>query len=144
MTKNHFRSTLALAAALAAAVSFSASVFAQPTHDRYIVQFLPGRGAAGSAAVRAAGGQVVLELARHDAVAARLPAVALPGLTRNPNVEYIELDPKRYPMAQQTTPYGITMVQANLLSDDYAGNRRVCIIDSGTARCTKISATVPT
>ena len=83
MTKTHFRSTLALAAALAAAISFPASVFAQQTHDRYIVQFLPGGGAAGSAAVRAAGGQVVLELGRHDAVAVRLPAAALPGLTRN-------------------------------------------------------------
>ena len=131
MTKTHFRSTLALAAALAAAISFPASVFAQQTHDRYIVQFLPGGGAAGSAAVRAAGGQVVLELGRHDAVAVRLPAAALPGLTRNPNVEYIELDPKRYPMAQQTTPYGITMVQADLLDDSSAANRRVCIIDSG-------------
>ena len=134
MTKTHFRSTLALAAALAAAISFSGSIFAQQTHERYIVQFLPGGGAAGSAAVRAAGGQVVLELGRHDAVAARLPAVALPGLTRNPNVEYIELDPKRYPMAQQTTPYGIPMVQANQLLDDLAGNRTVCIIDSGYRR----------
>ncbi|MBZ9610584.1 S8 family serine peptidase [Rheinheimera maricola] len=57
-------------------------------------------------------------------------------LQNDPNVEYIEEDHKRYlmdvitPMAQ-TTPYGITMVQANQVSDSSAGNTKVCVIDTG-------------
>ena len=57
-------------------------------------------------------------------------------LQSDPNVEYIEEDHKRYlmdvisPMAQ-TTPYGITMVQANQVSDASAGNTKVCVIDTG-------------
>jgi serine protease len=57
-------------------------------------------------------------------------------LLADPAVEYIEEDHKRYlldvitPMAQ-TVPYGITMVQANQVSDAYASNTKVCIIDSG-------------
>ncbi|CAM3836906.1 S8 family serine peptidase [Rheinheimera salexigens] len=57
-------------------------------------------------------------------------------LLADSNVEYIELDHKRYLMAlpapmAQSTPYGITMVQANLVSDSSAGNTPVCIIDTG-------------
>lgn len=57
-------------------------------------------------------------------------------LAANPNIEYVELDQKRYLMAMpspmaQSTPYGITMVQANLVSDSNAGNTGVCIIDTG-------------
>ncbi|MGI5308957.1 S8 family serine peptidase [Rheinheimera sp. WS51] len=57
-------------------------------------------------------------------------------LALDANVEYVELDQKRYlmdvpsPMAQ-STPYGISMVQANLVSDSSAGNTGVCIIDTG-------------
>ncbi|UCG98308.1 MAG: S8 family serine peptidase, partial [Burkholderiales bacterium] len=95
---------------------------------RYLVQFKDFRGAA--AAVRAAGGTPVVELAPQSAIAAYLPAQALTGLRRNPNVLLIEPDPRRYPMGQMT-PYGIGMVQADLVSDDSAGNTTVCIIDSG-------------
>lgn len=56
-------------------------------------------------------------------------------LEANPSVEYVEEDAKRYlldvsPMAQ-STPYGITMVQANQVSDASAGNTKVCVIDTG-------------
>ncbi len=45
-------------------------------------------------------------------------------------VEYIEVDSKRYLYAE-SVPYGITMVQAPLLSDAYTSNTKVCIIDTG-------------
>lgn len=54
----------------------------------------------------------------------------------DPEVDYIEVDQKRYlfdvitPMAQ-STPYGIPMVQANLVSDANAANTKVCVIDTG-------------
>jgi serine protease len=99
-----------------------------PDPDRFIVKFTnPG---AGRAAVTAAGGQILLDLPEQSAAAAHLPARARQALSNNPNIEYIEPDAPRYPFAQ-TTPYGIGMVQANLVSDANAANRTVCIIDSG-------------
>src|SRR3990170_3737534 len=82
------------------------------------------------ALVRAAGGTVHYEFPRFNAVAVTLPSAAIQGLLRNPNVVAIEEDPIRVPYAE-TPPYGITMVQANLVSDASAGNRKICIIDSG-------------
>jgi subtilisin family serine protease len=78
------------------------------------------------AEVRRAGGQ----LPEFSAVAAHLPPAALEALSRNPNIVKIERDPRRYLMSQ-AVPYGIPMVQADLLSDSNAANRTVCIIDSG-------------
>jgi len=109
--------------------------------DRYIVKFRQQHG--GSAdEVRAAGGRVVRELSELSAVAARLPERALRALQNNPNVEYVEVDQRRYPMQTnppwsdiasggETKPYGIQMVQADQVSDAGASNRKVCIIDSG-------------
>ncbi|MDX1392681.1 MAG: S8 family serine peptidase, partial [Rheinheimera sp.] len=57
-------------------------------------------------------------------------------LENDASVEYIEEDHKRYlldvitPMAQ-STPYGISMVQANQVSDSSAANIKVCVIDTG-------------
>ena len=115
----------------ALALALTQPVAAQPTpaeDGRYLIQFKQFRGA--SAAVRAAGGNPVLELAPQRAVAAYLHGPALDALRRNPNVALIEADVRRYPLAQ-TTPYGIGMVQADLVSDTNAGNTTVCIIDSG-------------
>ena len=97
---------------------------------RYMVKFKDFRGAA--QAVAAAGGRVALELEPQGVIAAYLPEQALQGLRNNPNVEYVEVDPRRYPMAQ-TKPYGITMVQADDLAFSSTGQSgvMVCIIDSG-------------
>jgi len=103
-----------------------------PDPDRYIVQFAErGNSDAARQAIARAGGQVLLELGRVNAAAARIPAQALRGLRNNPNIKLIERDAPRFPMAQ-TTPYGIPMVQADQLSDSVnAGVIKVCIIDSG-------------
>lgn len=56
-------------------------------------------------------------------------------LLEDPRVASVEVDPKRYlfdlQIAAQSTPYGITMVQANQVSDAYATNMKVCVIDTG-------------
>lgn len=115
-----------------ACVALPLSAQEVPGQDgRYLVQFRDFRNAA--AVVRAAGGSPVVELAPQSAIAAYLPAQALDGLRRNPNVVLVEPDPRRYPYAQ-TTPYGITMVQADRVGDANAGNVTVCIIDSGYYR----------
>ncbi|UXI02852.1 S8 family serine peptidase [Photobacterium sp. TY1-4] len=61
---------------------------------------------------------------------AELDASAIQTLASNPDVEYVEIDPPRY-LLSETLPWGQTFVGATLLSDSNAGNRTVCIIDSG-------------
>ncbi|ESP94352.1 S8 family serine peptidase [Pseudoalteromonas luteoviolacea] len=51
-------------------------------------------------------------------------------LKNHPDVQSIEVDPKRY-LSAQTTPYGIRMVEADLLRDIGAPHRKVCILDTG-------------
>ncbi len=133
-------------AALAALVLLGCAAWAAPDTTRVIVAFKPGAAVTVKAAVARAAGTVQHEIFGMDAVAIEVPAAALAGLQRNPNVEYVEEDLKRYPMAGtspstgspyalgQLVPYGITMVQANQLPDTYAANRKVCIIDSGYDR----------
>lgn len=98
--------------------------------QRYIVKFKPGAGPQGASQLHSLGAKLQLELHEHDAAAFTIPLNALKGLQHNPNIEYIEPDAKRY-LLSQTTPYGIPLVQADLLSDSNAGNRTICIIDSG-------------
>lgn len=54
----------------------------------------------------------------------------LSSLRTNAQVEYVEVDPPRY-LLSETTPWGYNAVNAQLLNDSNAGNRTVCIIDSG-------------
>jgi subtilisin family serine protease len=98
---------------------------------RYIIKF---KNDAGRAAMHAAGGRLALDLAAHGAAAAFLPEAALHGLRNNPNIEYVEVDERRYPMAV-TDPYGLGLVEADVISADGAHPVqqavKVCIIDSG-------------
>lgn len=131
-----------LALAIAAALSGPAAFAAQDT-TRVIVSFKPGAAAAGRAAIAAARGDVKHEIYGVDAVAVEVPTQAIAGLARNPNVEYVEEDVKRYPFggttpstgapyaSGQLVPYGIKMVQADQLAGTNASTRKVCIIDSG-------------
>jgi len=118
--------------ALASAIGLLLSATAMAADGRYIVQFAPGAAGQGKAAVKAMGGEVKIDLTNRsvNAVAVMLPEQALKGLQNNPNVLNIEEDARVYPMAE-TVPYGITMVQADQLSDTDAGGKNVCIIDSG-------------
>lgn len=54
----------------------------------------------------------------------------LSSLRSNSQVEYVEVDPPRF-LLSETTPWGFNAVNAQLLDDANAGNRTVCIIDSG-------------
>ncbi len=108
------------------------SAVAGPPGERYIVQFQDGRGAEGLAAVTNAG-TIARDLARHNAVAAYIPGAAVAGLQRNPNIDFVELDARRYLYSHLTTsqevPYGITQVQIGSLTETDA--RTICVIDSG-------------
>ena len=115
-----------LASALAMAISAQASA----ADDRYIIKFKEGKGAAVKAMMEKNGGRSALALDKRNAMAANLPEKALNAMRNNPNVEYVEQDVKRRPLAE-TLPFGIPMVQADQVSDAMAGNQTVCIIDSG-------------
>lgn len=80
--------------------------------------------------VREVGGKIFHRFPEYRVVATSLSEAALNRLKSDPHVKKIEVDPERHLMAQ-ITPYGIPMVQANLVADDFVGNRKVCIIDSG-------------
>ena len=133
-----------LVATLAVGVIGSASAASDST--RVIVAFKPGSAASMKSAVKAAKGTVKHEIFGMNAMAIEVPTAALKGLQNNPNVEYVEEDMLRRPTslttpstgtpyaAGQLVPYGIKMVQADQLSDVNAGNRKVCIIDSGIDR----------
>ena len=138
-------SRLLLVVAAAAALA-SPAVQAAYDATRVIVAFKPGMQGAAKAAVAAARGTVKHEIYGMDAMAVEVPAAAVAGLARNPNVEYVEDDVKRYMYAGTTpstgmpyatgqlVPYGIRMVQADQLAGTNASTRKVCIIDSGYNR----------
>ncbi|KFC71968.1 S8 family serine peptidase [Massilia sp. LC238] len=133
-------------AALVAAGVFGNAQAAAPDTTRVIVAFKPGAAAKVKSVVAASKGSVKHDIFGMNAMAIEVPAVALKGLENNPNVEYIEEDVIRKPFALtspstgtpyasgQLVPYGIKQVQADLLSDASAANRKVCIIDSGYDR----------
>ncbi|RUO59366.1 S8 family serine peptidase [Pseudidiomarina marina] len=71
---------------------------------------------------------------RFNAMAIQVPHSAVHSLMNNPNVVSVTPDEKRFVQSTQWEPgkpYGIEMVQADLVSDAAAGTRTVCIIDSG-------------
>jgi len=103
---------------------------------RVIIKFTPGNGRAAQALAERAGGEIKIDLPKHEAFAVEIPAPALQGLQNNPNIEFIELDATRRLLstnlnASEVTPWGIGAVEANVASDSQADNRTVCIIDSG-------------
>lgn len=140
-------STLTTLMSVAGVLAMSAPAIAAPAETvRVIVSMKAGGKASVKQAVAAAKGQIKHEIFGMDAMAIEVPVQALKGLENNPHVEYVEEDAKRYPFAAtspstgtpyalgQQVPYGIKQVQADLLSDDLAGNRKICIIDSGYDR----------
>ncbi|WP_269531900.1 S8 family serine peptidase [Chitinimonas sp. BJYL2] len=151
-TKSYRLTGLALSLAIATGATY-ASAAADTT--RVIVAFKPGKAAQVHSAIAAARGQHKLDIVGMDAMAIEVPTQALKGLQNNPNVEYVEVDEKRYPSALTTpstgspylqgqlVPYGIKMVQADQLpaGDMSTSNRKVCIIDSGYDRAHEDLAT---
>jgi subtilisin family serine protease len=128
-------------AALTAAFAGNAS--AAPEKTRVIVSFKPGAAAAIKALAGKLGGAVKHEIFQRDAIAIEVPTAALKGLENNPLIDFVEEDVLRKPLALtsastgtpyatgQLVPYGIKLVQADQLPDTNAGNRKICIIDSG-------------
>lgn len=118
------------------AVALASSAFAAPAGNsgadrvRVVVAYKDGQRGPAQRAIAMSGAEVHYDFSSRRAYAVTVPAAAIEGLSRHPAVEYVEPDPKRYPMAQ-TVPYGIGLVGATGMTDDAASNTTVCIIDSG-------------
>ncbi len=86
--------------------------------------------------LRKHGVDAIMHLSSVNASVVELTPWQLEQFKNDPAVQYVEADPKRYildvpSIKAQTTPYGITMVQANQVSDINATNTKVCVIDTG-------------
>ena len=102
---------------------------AAPPERVWVVYKEGGKGAV-ARVLRRSNAEIHYEMDSLNAYVASMPSAAARGLSRNPHIDYIEADVKRYPFGE-TVPYGITAVQALEVSDAQAGNRTICIIDSG-------------
>jgi serine protease len=77
-----------------------------------------------------AGAKPMKSIDKKGMVAAKMSKSVLNRLRNDPNVADISVDHRRKIMAE-STPYGIPMVQGNLLSQNDQSARRVCVIDTG-------------
>ena len=148
-------------AALAASTLLSSLAIAEsPADARYIVRF-KGEGAAdlstlstassqasskatpkatpkatkafmqrGAAMVASEGGRVRLELPEFNAMAVELSEEQREALAGHSDVVAIEVDPPRYALAQEV-PFGISLVQSDLVPYGPAPGIKVCVVDSG-------------
>ncbi len=135
-----------------------ASANARTETVRVLITYAAGQKAAVQNSLDGVGAEVHFTFDNLNTVAVTVPATALAGLQRNPNVVLIEEDAPRFPIginstqaaveslatieAGQVVPYGVDMVQARDVWDaDRNGvvdsgaptgsNRKICIIDSG-------------
>jgi subtilisin family serine protease len=144
------RSLIAVCAGMALAAAFfaapSGALAADNGHVRVIVAFKAGSAAAARAEALRQGGRIHFEIEDLDAFAVTLPKAAADRLARHPSVEYVEPDgivtiqggrTARSPQAgiaaggTQTTPYGITLTQADQVTATPLWTPKVCIVDSG-------------
>lgn len=101
--------------------------------ERYVIRYKNNGKSRVLKKVKQGKGILNIEAEGLNMFSAVIPKGYAKSLKGNPNIESIEIDPKRYLMAEET-PYGIPMVQANQLSDAGTGNQKVCIMDTGYDR----------
>ncbi len=94
--------------------------------QRYIVQ-LDGRARARDIVT---GLEVAADLSSMNAMATYLTPKEAERLSQKTGVEYVEPDPIREPYLE-STPYGITLVQGDLVTEPESDGIGVCVIDSG-------------
>lgn len=84
-----------------------------------------------AALVKAFGGDVKQEYTIIPAIAADVPVKAMYGLSKNPNIEFVEYDAQIHAMGQ-TTPWGIERIGAPAVHSTYKGDGiKVAILDTG-------------
>jgi len=123
-----FAGLLAGAAGLPAGAQASESSGTQ----RYMIQYRAGKAAAVEGRMPAERSRRLRHLRRSRLMAANLSPAEVSALAASPDVERVEVDVKRYPLAE-SVPYGIDLIQAHAPQLDVSGavSRTVCVIDSG-------------
>jgi len=120
--------------ALAIAGTLCAPAWSAANNDsgdvRYLIKYKNDKYSQMSSALSAEGGKLKSRLNKHRMVSADLSPAALKKLRLRDDIEYIEIDPRRHLMAE-SSPYGISMVQADQVSDAQTGSMTVCITDTG-------------
>jgi minor extracellular protease Epr len=103
-----------------------------PEMVRVIVAF---RGKADKRVIENAGGKVIHEFNHFNGVAITVPATALRGLQKNPNVLYVERDAEVLAVSQ-TIDWGVKRVEPfDYWSQGYTGQGvRVAVLDTGIAQ----------
>lgn len=138
------RSKLSLALALPLAVMSMSVYSTQEEEQRFIVTFkqnnshfattetetLANINAFFSETAEGLNAKIVQSIPSANTMAVMLTNEQKNQLANNSSVQTIEVDPKRF-LSAESTPYGITMVQAQQLSDAGSVNQKVCIMDTG-------------
>jgi hypothetical protein len=143
------RNTYRVAVIVLSALMLAGFVLPSPSHaeadtQRVLIEFAPGQKVSIEQSLEKEGAEIHYEFDDLNLVAATLPAKALNGVLKNPNVVRVEEDAPRY-AAEQTIPYGVVNVEARNVWDANSdgmidpgaptgSNRLVCIIDSGVYR----------
>lgn len=99
---------------------------------RYIIKFKSKkalRAARGRA--RRAGSHIMDLLAENSEVMTLRSMKEVKQWEERDDVEYVEQDHKVYLQQAESVPYGIKMVEALEVSDEFVSNQKVCIIDTG-------------
>jgi len=104
--------------------------------ERVIIKFAPGKAQTVNALAQTVGAEIKVDLNKHGAFAMEVPSSAIKGLRNNPNIEFVEIDPVRRLLntdlnLTEVQPWGVSPVEGDVVSDNLAANRTVCIIDSG-------------
>lgn len=132
--------TLAAALAAGLAMSMGATAIAADG-ERVLLSYAPGTQAEVERALEEQGAVIHHRFDAINTLSVTLPAFSTMNLLDRPEVRYVEVDARRYPMAE-TVPYGIDLIQAR---DVWDANRdgvvddgahtgegmTVCVIDSG-------------
>lgn len=132
MTMNPSNSTRLALIGLAVATLFFSNHTTAAEDARYAIKYKHGQAKAAEKFVKRLQAKRMKRRGRESRrlFAAHLSRDQVARLRRSKLIESVELDPKRYLMAE-TVPYGVTMVQASPLLSDTAVPRKVCIIDTG-------------
>lgn len=129
-----------VAASLLLAMSLPA--YAAGKQERVYVQFAPGKAQALREQIGREGGKIHYQFDDLSALVVTLPEAAVARLQQNRDVLLVEEDVKRYPMADQKTPWGVKSIQAKKVWDadgdgvvdagaPTGAGVTLCIIDSG-------------
>lgn len=152
MKKSSFKvsaSSLAIKICMAA-IATSGIIGAASAEEmtRVIVHYKDSHKDRAVSAVAGARGNVKHHVFGMNAMSVEVTAAGMKQLKAHQHVAMVEEDVKRYPLSTstpstgapyqvgQSVPYGIKMVQADQMpsGDSLAGNRKICIIDSGYDR----------